>query len=192
MIRLQAVVIKKFTGKLDKAIKAAVAASKTQIYIGVPQANSKKVVPKVAKAEEAVKSGRATKKQKRLASRADDDVNNAELLYIHTKGSPKRKIPARPIIEPAVNAPGNKEKICRELADMATAAFEGKTAAQVKRHAKRAALAGQNAVREWFTDPRNGWKPNTPGTIEAKGSDRPLIDTGSLRSAIVGVVIEKE
>ena len=36
----------------------------------------------------------------------------------------------------------------------------------------------------------NGWKPNAPSTIKAKGSDKPLIDTGELRKSIRGIVVE--
>ena len=55
----------------------------------------------------------------------------------------------------------------------------------------RAALAGQNAARRWFTDSRNNWAPNKPATIRRKGSDKPLIDTGVLRAAIVGITREE-
>jgi hypothetical protein len=56
---------------------------------------------------------------------------------------------------------------------------------------QRAALAGQNAARKWFTDPRNNWKPNALSTIRAKGSDKPGIDTGAMRAAIQGIVGEE-
>jgi hypothetical protein len=56
---------------------------------------------------------------------------------------------------------------------------------------KRAAMAGQNAARKWFTLPDNHWAPNTPGTIARKGSNRPLIDTGALRNSIIGIIKEE-
>jgi hypothetical protein len=49
-------------------------------------------------------------------------------------------------------------------------------------------MLGQNIVRAWFVDPKNGWPENSPITIAAKGSDKPLIDTGELRKAITYVV----
>jgi hypothetical protein len=89
-----------------------------------------------------------------------------------------------------VEADGNKQAIARELEASIKAALDGdKEAAEQKM--LRAAIAGQNAARKWFTDGRNGWAPNAPRTIKAKGSDRPLISTGALRASIVGVIREE-
>jgi hypothetical protein len=191
VIKLEAEV-KNLAGNLEKRLAAAVKATRTSAYVGVPSKTNRKLSTKVERAVEAVKSGTATAKQRKLAKRSKTPINNAELLFIHTKGSPKRKIPARPVIEPAVKAEGNRQIIGRELAEMANAALDGKGPEAAQRAARRAAMAGQNAAREWFTDQRNGWAPNKPRTIKRKGSDRPLIDTGSLRAAIVGVVVEEE
>ena len=49
-------------------------------------------------------------------------------------------------------------------------------------------IAAQNYCRDWFTDPRNGWPPNSPITIARKKSARPMIDTGTMRKAITYVV----
>jgi hypothetical protein len=116
-------------------------------------------------------------------------INNAQLLYIHTNGSPIRGIPARPVIEPAILAPDNKASISEELKQAAKAALDGKPQA-MKQFLKRAGLDAQNRVRKWFVDPRNHWAPNAPSTIRRKGSDKPLIDTGQLRAAITYVVTE--
>lgn len=119
------------------------------------------------------------------ASRTAADINNAELLYIHTNGSPLRNIPARPVIEPALKA--NKEKIMAEYSKAVSAAAEGSDSKLVTA-LTRTGLAGENAARDWFTDPRNEWAPNTPKTIARKGSSRPLIDTSAMRKAITHVV----
>lgn len=119
--------------------------------------------------------------------RKGDPVTNAQLMYIHTNGSEPNGIPARPVIEPAIEAHGNKEVISEELGESARSMMDGNTPA-ARHHLKRAGMAGQNAAREWFTDPRNGWVENSDATIAAKGSDRPLIDTGQLRKSIVYVV----
>lgn len=130
------------------------------------------------------------KKQAKLKKAAQEDVNNAELLFIHEHGSPARHIPARRVLKPAVEADGNRQAIANELAASVKASLAGdKDLAEKKM--LRTALAGQNAARKWFTDPRNGWKPNAKSTIKAKGSDRPLIDIGAMRNAIVGVVREE-
>lgn len=137
----------------------------------------------------------------------DSTINNAELLYIHTHGSPLRGIPARPVIEPAITAPDNKEKITEQLGIAAKLILDGQ-AGQAKQQLKKVAMLGQNIARGWFTDPRNGWAPNSPATINRKVSkmskkkikeakdaglplSSPLIDTGQMRKAIVGIVREK-
>ncbi len=134
-------------------------------------------------------SKRQAKKYAKLASAAAQDVNNAELLHIFSKGSPLRNQPARPVLEPAVES--KRQPISRELTEAARAQLQGDEAG-AKDHMKRAAMIAQNAARARFTDSSNGWASNAPSTIAAKGSDRPGIDTGSMRNAIVGFVAEDE
>jgi hypothetical protein len=130
------------------------------------------------------------RKRAKLQEAAQSDVTNAELLFLFSKGSPLRSQPPRPVLEPAIAADGNRQPIAREIAASCKASMEGDRASATK-NMQRAALAGQNAARKWFTDSRNGWAPNAPSTIAAKGSDRPGIDTGAMRAAIVGVVSEE-
>jgi hypothetical protein len=119
-------------------------------------------------------------------NRPGEPINNASLMYIHTHGSPARRIPARPVIEPAIVA--NRTVIDAQLHDGAKVILEDGGLAQARAYFARAGQEGANAAIRWFTDPRNNWAPNAPSTIRAKGSDRPLIDTGSLRRAITWVV----
>jgi hypothetical protein len=120
-------------------------------------------------------------------SRAGEPIGNAALLYIHTHGSPLRNLPARPVIEPAIAAQGNKQAISSELKEAARAHLAGDVS-KAQTYLKRAGTAGSNASKAWFTDARNNWAPNSPETIRRKGSNRPLIDTGALRRAIVSVI----
>lgn len=117
------------------------------------------------------------------------EINNAELLYLHTHGSQLQHIPPRPVIEPAIQAPDNKANITAELKQAAQGVLEGRPQ-DASQHLEMAGQVGSNAAVRWFTDPRNGWAPNAPRTIKEKGSDRPLIDTGELRRAITYVVEE--
>jgi hypothetical protein len=119
--------------------------------------------------------------------RPKDKINNSSLLYIHTHGSPMRNIPARPVIEPAIEADGNKQAIAAELKQAVKAQFDGEPQ-QAKQFMRRAGTAGSNAAKAWFTDARNNWAPNSPETIRRKGSSRPLIDTSALRRSITFVV----
>jgi hypothetical protein len=143
--------------------------------------------------------------------RKDGEMTNAALCYIHTNGSQLHNLPARPIIEPAINAPGNVEPITEEMKQaIEQMVFRGNEL-QAFTHLKRAGMLGQNAARGWFTDPRNNWAPNKPSTVLGKVSklsgkkkakvidaiasgaslsdmDTPLIDTGQLRKSIIYVV----
>ncbi|MGI8770931.1 MAG: hypothetical protein ACR2JE_05805 [Acidobacteriaceae bacterium] len=147
-----------------------------QVYVGVPQSKS---------------------------GRTKGGVTNAELMFIHSNGSRLQNIPARPVIEPAINAPEDKAAITVELKKAAQSAFAG-NAEEAKEYLDRAGLIGQNAARKWFYDPRNNWPPDAPATIARKTRKgrlnkngdpaaavaRPLIDTGQLQRAIVYVVVE--
>lgn len=114
----------------------------------------------------------------------------AREMYVQSHGSPGMHIPARPVIEPAIAYPANREIITRELGEAAASMLEHDPA-KAERYMNRAGIAGMNAAKGWFTNPANGWPPNAPSTIARKGSDRPLIDTGSLRRAITFVVRAK-
>ena len=46
-------------------------------------------------------------------------MTNAGLLYIHTHGSALQHIPARPVLEPAIEAPDNAALITKQLGEAA-------------------------------------------------------------------------
>jgi hypothetical protein len=173
--------------QIGRAIQQA---SRMAVYVGIPAtSDAERISQLLALAGKITsKSKRSSKRRDRIRKLASDTkVNNAELLYIHSKGSPLRKIPARPVLEPAIAASGNREAIAAELAAALKAAIEQNTVEAVRRM-KRAGVAGQNAARGWFTDSRNNWQANAPSTIRQKGSERPLIDTGAMRQAITYVL----
>jgi len=167
--------------QLDARIKTL---GKLAAFVGVPaasrEARSTQLQAMAAKTN-------SKKKKAYLTKAAEEDVTNAELMFIHTYGSKVNHIPARPVLQPATMAEDNKKRIANELAASIRATLEGEPEV-AEQKMLRAALAGQNAARKWFTDPRNGWKANAPATIARKGSDRPLIDTGALRASIVGII----
>jgi len=179
-------------GLLDR-VKALAAGN--NIYVGIPQEKS---------------------------SRNGEEINNASLLYIHTHGirrksmreemqkqmnqgkkysvalqlyvqthgSPLWHSPPRPVIEPALKA--HKKEIAEEYSRAIHAAIAGDIA-KASRFAQRTGMLAQNYCRSWFTDPRNGWAPNSPVTIAQKtkgkgGKTNPLIDTDAMRKAIIYVV----
>ena len=115
-----------------------------------------------------------------------EPVTNAELLFIHTNGSPVNNIPARPVIEPAIK--DDKERLSKMMESAFLTAEKGDTEGALRK-LKLAGMRAQNVCRAWFVNPKNGWPPNSPGVAarkRAKGSTnpKPLIDTGELRKSI--------
>jgi hypothetical protein len=121
-------------------------------------------------------------------NRKEEGPNNAELAYIHSKGSPMNNIPARPFMEPSIEA--NRDAIARIQAGIIKDALSGKTNV-ADAGFNRLGLYVSTEAKRWFTNPANNWAPNSPITIARKGSDKPLIDTGALRQAITYVVDTK-
>jgi len=146
---------------------------KKAVYVGIPKENTK---------------------------RDDDKMTNAFLLMIHSKGSPLRHLPARPVIEPAIEDETNKAKISRQLIAAANKGLNGDQVGFVA-GLNAAGLQAQNVCREWFKNPKNGWEPLAHSTIQAKvrkygkgkkkidtSSIIPLVDTGEMRKAITYVL----
>lgn len=172
------------------------------MYVGIPSSSAfdrsvqlVNIAGKIIKETKSNVSGKPGRKRSKKIARAlksaFGNISNAQLLYIHSKGSPLRNIPARPVLEPAIEAKGNREGIAAELAKAVQASLHGNDE-DVTRYLKRAGLSASNAAKRWFTDSRNNWAPNAPATIRAKGSDQPLIDTGALRQAITYVIKGEE
>lgn len=127
------------------------------------------------------------------------DVTNADLLFIHTNGSPVNNIPARPVIEPALYK--DRDRITGMLKDSMQKSLEGNRIEALD-ILRKIGIRAQNVCRAWFVDPDNGWPPNSPRTAAAKiekykkshkgkagnYEPRPLIDTGELRKSITYVL----
>lgn len=149
--------------------------------------------------------------------KGSEDIDNADLAYIHTNGI--RTKAARAEMQPEINkgtpysvamqmyihehgsmayqAPprpiiqpaieDSKAQLGKLLGAAAKDAADGEDTEQAL---ENVGLEAQAKVKGWFTNPKNGWPANAPSTIKAKGSDQPLIDTGALRDAITYVVRE--
>ena len=117
-----------------------------------------------------------------------DKISNVELAFIMTYGSPLKKIPPRPFIEPALASSKAQKKIVREMGNAAKQALEGNLGS-ARASMEKAGMAGQSAVQESMggTPP-----PNSPSTAKRKekkhGSAVTLIDEGNLKKAITYVV----
>lgn len=158
--------IKTITDDLPKLEKSLKDLQQRQVLVGVPESTTDDRPP-------------------------EDKINNAELVYIHTHGSVLRRIPARPIIEAALEDEYNQQKLEPLLGKVLRAALAGNET-EIDSAMTSLGMEAQNIVRDWFTNPRNNWAPNSPRTIAKKGSDKPLIDTGDMRKSIIYVIAGKE
>lgn len=149
---------------LDKIFKGLVALDGSDVLVGIPEANS-------------LRKGKG--------------INNAELLFIFTNGSPLHGQLPRVVIEDAIEAEPTKGLIAKYIGKAAIAAMDGDEAGMVT-NLDKAGTIGESASKRWFTDPRNNWAPNTPSTIAAKGSDTPGVDTGQMRRAITHITEAKD
>lgn len=132
--------------------------------------------------------------QEETSREGSKDVTNAELLYIHTNGSPANNIPARPVIEPALK--DDSERLSAMMKKASKLVFNGNKEEAIKQ-LKLVGMRGQNVSRKWFVNEKNGWPPNSPSVyrrkLEKESTDpKPLIDTGELRKSITYVVETKE
>jgi hypothetical protein len=200
--------------------------SRMEVYVGIPEEKADREGGGPSNAQLAfihTHGARAASMRREMAGEMDkgQSYSAAHQLYVSAHGSPLYRVPPRPIIEPAIEAEGNKEPIAEELGAAAKAVLDRKPA-EAKRHLTKAGMLGQNAARGWFTDPRNEWPPLAWRTLlrkmkRTKGmkrvrqaliryvheegldlaqysalSNRPLIDTGELRRSITYVVKEQE
>lgn len=180
-------------GSLTDAVGAL---AKKEVLVGIPAEHSSRQTP------------------------SDDNINNAELIYIQSHGV--RKAEMRKEMQQHINAgktyseahslyiqshgsplwhipprpvlepsiEASKEPIAKQLQGAAVAAIDG-NAQEVDNALHRAGIVAENAAKAWFENPQNGWPPNSPKTIAKKGSDSPLIDTGEMRKAITHVVRDR-
>jgi hypothetical protein len=100
--------------------------------------------------------------EEKNATHEGGKATNAELLFIHTHGSPARRIPSRPVLEPAISH--NKEQIVAELKKAIDAAVAGKKESVVPA-LKKAGSVGEKVAKGWFNNPSNGWAKNSDVTI---------------------------
>lgn len=121
------------------------------------------------------------------------EITNAELLFIHTNGSPVNNIPPRPVIEPAIR--NDKDRLSKMMKKAAQLFLKGDKQEAINQ-LRKVGMRGQNVCRAWFVNPKNNWPPNSPAVQAAKmrkgaNAPRPLIDTGELRKSITYFVKTK-
>ncbi len=116
--------------------------------------------------------------------REDNEITNAQLMFIHSEGSPAHNIPPRPVIEMTLKE--EKEKISEKFKKALNVVVKG---GDPRTELEKLGIYVVNKIKAKFGS--EDLAPLQPATIKAKGSDRPLIDTGQLRDSITYVVRKK-
>ena len=118
------------------------------------------------------------------------------ILAVQTHGSPVMRIPARPVVEPALASSQVREEMASAMVEAVEAAWNGdEGGAQAGLEA--AGKAGADGIRAYIDS--GSLAPNAPVTVSGgwiwnrvarkgvyvsgKGSNTPLIDTGGLYNA---------
>ena len=115
------------------------------------------------------------------------------LLAIHEHGAPAMRIPARPVIQPALASPKAREAMTAAMMEAVSAALAGDESA-VMSSLESAGEAGVKAIHDYIdagVPPPNapvtvsgGWVYNRAAKkgvhVEGKGFNKPLYDTGQL------------
>lgn len=167
--------------------KALAFLENTRCLVGIPEKNSSRGSEDINNAELAFIHTNGSSDPKEDDAQ-NDSQSTAELAYIRSKGSPKRNIPPRPFIEPAIEQRRTQKDITKHLQTAAIKAIEGDFGAALAEMHK-AGQYGENAVKDYIGSGK--LTPNSEATIKRKGSDAPLIDTGSLRSSVTHVIEER-
>lgn len=127
--------------------------------------------------------------EKSSQGRKGGEPNNAEIAFVNTFGSPAKGIPARPFLEPAIEEKVTKDRVSEYFGEAVKSALDGDFAG-ADTNLGKAGMVARNAVVKYIDDSSH-FVPNAPYTIMMKGSDHPLIDTGSLRTSITYVIREE-
>ena len=125
------------------------------------------------------------------------------ILAVQEHGSPVMRIPARPVIRPALSDPSVRAEMAGHFRSAIGSAWEGNEAA-ARAALEAAGQAGADGIRRYIDagiSPPNspvtvsgGWIWNRPGKkgvhIKGKGFNKPLYDTGALYEAF-GYEVER-
>ena len=112
-------------------------------------------------------------------------LTNVALAFIMTNGSPKKGIPPRPFLEPAIEDSGVRNRIAREMGNAVTRAANGDLGGAMNA-LNNAGMIGRDAVKDKIGS--GVPPPNKPATIRAKGSGVTLIDTANMQGAVTYVI----
>ena len=127
----------------------------------------------------------------RVGLPASAGMRNLVILAIQEHGSPINRIPARPVIRPALRAEETRAAMAEAMEAGAEAALRGDLPA-ARASLEAAGQAGADGIRAYIDSHipppnspatvRGGWiwnrAANKPVLVPGKGCDKPLYDTG--------------
>jgi hypothetical protein len=189
------VTLQTVTDNSHKILESLKKIKELDVLVGIPQEKSSRKGQEITNVELAFLHSKGFKSPKSALlgsykKRFEGNKRKGKALaamqaYFMEKGDPYWHVPARPFLEPALKA--NKDALLKQQDNILKAALNGDYA-KAEIEAEKLGILASNFVREWFTDPRNGWAENHPLIVALKGSARPLIDTGALRQAVTYVL----
>lgn len=124
--------------------------------------------------------------QAKREARRGAGMSNVQLAVLHEFGSPAAHIPERSFVR-STFALMRAKYVEKVKAYLVKGIYSGK-----RTYLEFLGLIGLRMAADMkarFTDSSNGWPANAPSTIAAKGSSKPLIDTGALRASISHQVV---
>lgn len=118
----------------------------------------------------------------------DSGLTNSELGLIQEFGSESRNIPARSFLRMPLETQQDTLIQTLDTGAVKDAIEQGDT----KQVYKILGFAAEQIVKDAFnTGGFGNWKDNAQSTIDRKGSNKPLIDTGTLQRSITSDVVKK-
>lgn len=113
---------------------------------------------------------------------SEDGVDMADIALFNELGTVH--IPSRPFIRDSLN--NNKDKITQFMQKSAKGIANGSSAEELL---KKIGVFQKGLIQKEITN--GSFEPNKQSTIDRKGSDKPLIDTGRMRQSVNFVIRKK-
>lgn len=115
----------------------------------------------------------------------EDGLSLATIAAVNNFGSADGRIPARPVLEPAITKGAPQYQRLAEVMIPKVLSGEMTMTTLLEQMGQLA----EGHIKQEITDIDS--PPNAPSTIAKKGSDSPLIDTGAFRQSIRYVIAEQ-
>lgn len=120
-----------------------------------------------------------------------NDINNAELMFIHEHGSPLHNLPSRPVLQMTIDYAS--KNLLNKTIDRC---FEGImyndwNKEDVKKEFEKMCIVMENYARDLIYSNDGRLTANAAFTIKKKGENHPLFDTGQLARSITCRLIKR-